>query len=110
VHNRNRFISPDLRLLSVNPVRVRAEGSLAGPVRRLQTLHEQERTLSPAEKTKAPGASLTADGLYGQMEVTTIGDMMETLAALLIGAGAIVGVILAAIIVVAAGWFFQASR
>jgi hypothetical protein len=36
--------------------------------------------------------------------------MMETLAALLIGAGAIVGVILATIIVVAAGWFFQASR
>jgi hypothetical protein len=44
------------------------------------------------------------------MKVTTIGDMMETLAALLIGAGAIVGVILTAIIIVAAGWFFQASR
>jgi len=81
-----------------------------GPVRRLQTLYKQDRTLVPPEEAKGPGASLTADGLYGQMRVTTIGDMMETLAVLLIGAGAIVGVILATIIVVAAGWFFQASR
>jgi hypothetical protein len=44
------------------------------------------------------------------MEVTTIGDMMETFTAMLIGAGAIAGVILAAIIVVAVGWFIQASR
>jgi hypothetical protein len=36
--------------------------------------------------------------------------MMETFAAILIGAGAIAGVILGFILVVAAGWFFQASR
>jgi hypothetical protein len=36
--------------------------------------------------------------------------MMETVAALVIGAGAIVGVILVGIIVVAVGWFIQASR
>jgi hypothetical protein len=36
--------------------------------------------------------------------------MMETVLADVIGAGAIVGVILAAIIVVAVGWFIQASR
>jgi hypothetical protein len=36
--------------------------------------------------------------------------MMETVVAILIGAGAFAGVILAAIIVVAAGWFIQASR
>ena len=35
---------------------------------------------------------------------------METLVAILIGAGAIVLVFLAIIIVVAAGWFIQASR
>jgi hypothetical protein len=54
--------------------------------------------------------SLTRDGLYGQMKVTTIGDMMETFAAILIGIGAFVGVILGFIVIVAAGWFFQASR
>jgi hypothetical protein len=36
--------------------------------------------------------------------------MMETVVAILIGAGAIAFVILALIIVVAAGWFIQASR
>jgi hypothetical protein len=44
------------------------------------------------------------------MEVTTIGDMMETFAAILIGIGAFAAVILGFIIVVAAGWFIQASR
>jgi len=44
------------------------------------------------------------------MEEIAIGDMMETVAAMIIGAGAIVLVILAAIVVVAVGWFIQASR
>lgn len=35
---------------------------------------------------------------------------MQTVVAILVGAGAIAGVILAGIIVVAAGWFIQASR
>jgi hypothetical protein len=110
VRNRNHFVSHDSRCHEGKPGSGPHRGQPRGPVRRLQTLHEQDRTLAPPKKAKAPGTSLTADGLYGQMEVTTIGDMMETLAALLIGAGAIAGVILATIIVVAAGWFFQASR
>jgi hypothetical protein len=35
---------------------------------------------------------------------------METVAAILIGIGAFAGVILGFIVVVAAGWFIQASR
>jgi hypothetical protein len=44
------------------------------------------------------------------MQATPVGGIMDTFVALLVGAGAIVGVFLAIIIVVAAGWFFQASR
>jgi hypothetical protein len=44
------------------------------------------------------------------MQAIPVGGIMDTFVALLVGAGAIVGVILAIIIVVAAGWFFQASR
>jgi hypothetical protein len=36
--------------------------------------------------------------------------MMETFVAILIGAGAITAVFVALIVVVAAGWFIQASR
>jgi uncharacterized membrane-anchored protein len=68
------------------------------------------RTLAPSEEAKVPGVSLTAGGVCRQMAVTTIGDIMETFAALVIGAGAIAGVILVGIIVVAVGWFIQASR
>jgi hypothetical protein len=35
---------------------------------------------------------------------------MQTVVAILVGAGAIAGVILGFIVVVAAGWFIQASR
>jgi hypothetical protein len=68
------------------------------------------RTLALPEEAKVPGVSLTKDGLYGQMKVITIGDTMETFAAILIGIGAFAGVILGFIVIVAAGWFFQASR
>ena len=44
------------------------------------------------------------------MEIITIGNMMETFAAILIGAGAIICVFLGIIVVVAAGWFIQASH
>jgi hypothetical protein len=67
-------------------------------------------TLAPSEEAKVPGVSLTGGGVCRQMEVTTIGDMMETFAAILIGIGAFAAVILGFIIVVAAGWFIQASR
>ena len=85
-----------------------------GPIRRseLQSRHDhtRRRTLAPPEEAKVPGVSLAGSGLYRQMEVTTIGDMMETFAAILIGIGAFAAVILGFIIVVAAGWFIQASR
>lgn len=68
------------------------------------------RTLASPEEAKVPGVSLTGGGLCGQMEVITIGVMMETVAAILIGAGAFAGVIVGFIVVVAVGWFFQASR
>ena len=44
------------------------------------------------------------------MEVITIRGIMETFAAILIGAGAVALVFLAVIFAVAAGWFIQASR
>jgi hypothetical protein len=68
------------------------------------------RTLAPPEEAKVPGLSLTGGGLCRQMKVTPIGGMMETFAAILIGAGAFALVIVGFIVIVAVGWFIQASR
>ena len=68
------------------------------------------RTLAPPDEAKVPGVSLIGGGLCKQIEVTPIGGMMETVVAILIGAGAIALVFVALIVVVAAGWFIQASR
>jgi len=68
------------------------------------------RTSAPPEEAKVPGVSLTGGGLCRQIEVTPIGGMMETFAAILIGAGAVALVFVALVFVVAAGWFIQASR
>jgi len=54
--------------------------------------------------------SPTGGELCRQIEITPIGGMMETFAAILIGAGAVALVIVALVFVVAAGWFIQASR
>jgi hypothetical protein len=53
--------------------------------------------------------SLTGDRLYSQMEAMTLGGMMETVAAILIAAGAVALVFLAIIFVVGVGWFIQSS-
>jgi hypothetical protein len=50
---------------------------------------------------------LTGDGLCRQVEVLTIGAMMESVAAILIAAGVIVLIILGIIFVVGVGWFIQ---
>jgi hypothetical protein len=68
------------------------------------------RTLAQPEEAKVPGVSLTGSGLYRQRAVMPIGGMMETVAAILIGAGAFALVIVGFIVVVAVGWFIQASR
>jgi hypothetical protein len=68
------------------------------------------RTLAQPEEAKVPGVSLTRSGLYRQRAVMPIGGMMETVAAILIGAGAFALVIVGFIVVVAVGWFIQASR
>jgi hypothetical protein len=44
------------------------------------------------------------------MEALPVGGIMETFAAILIGAGAFALVIVGFIVVVAVGWFIQASR
>jgi hypothetical protein len=68
------------------------------------------RTLAPPEEAEVPGVSLTGGGLYRQIELITIGAMMETVAAILVGAGCFALVIVGFIVVVAVGWFIQASR
>jgi hypothetical protein len=67
------------------------------------------RTLAPPEEAKVPGPSLTGGRLYRQMEAITIGDMMETVAAILIAAGAVALVFLAIFFVVGVGWFIDSS-
>lgn len=79
-----------------------------GLARRLQAFYEQD--FSPAGRGQSPWCESDGGGLYRQMEVTTIGDMMETFAAILIGIGAFAFVILGFIVVVAVDWFIQASR
>lgn len=68
------------------------------------------RTLALPGEAKVPGVSLQGGGLCRQMEVIPVGGMMETIAAILIGAGAFALVIVGFIVVVAVGWFIQASR
>jgi hypothetical protein len=87
---------------------VRRGRAAFGLVRRLQTSYE--RDLSPVAGGQGPWCESDGGGVCRQMEVTTIGDMMETFAAILIGISAFAAVILGFIIVVAAGWFIQASR
>lgn len=65
------------------------------------------RTLGPPEEAKVPSVSLTGRGLYRQVEVITIGGMMETVAAILIAAGVVALVFLGIIFVVGVGWFID---
>jgi len=67
------------------------------------------RTSVPPEEAKVPGVSPTGGRLYRQMEVITLGDKMETVAAILIAAGAVALVFLAIFFVVGVGWFTDSS-
>ena len=67
------------------------------------------RTLAPPEEAEVPGVSLTGSRLYRQTEVLAIGVIMETVAAIVIAAGAAVLVILAIIFVVGMGWYISSS-
>jgi hypothetical protein len=68
------------------------------------------RTLAPPGEAKVPGVSLPGGRLYRQMKVIAKGGMMETVAAILIAAGAAALVILGLIFVVGAAWFALSSR
>ncbi len=55
------------------------------------------------------GSTVNGGGLYRQMEIITIGGIMETVAAILIAAGVAALVILGIIVVLGAGWFILSS-